>query len=71
MGQKCKLLETQNESHQLREGTRMHGEMWKEGQKTEGWNSSRSILHLGDGLSKGSLKRESEKDGRKVSYSIG
>ena len=45
--------------------------MWKEGQKTEGWNSSRSILHLGDGLSKGSLKRESEKGGRKVSYRIG
>lgn len=71
MGQKCKLLETQNESRQLREGTRRHEEMWKEGQKTEVWNSSRSILHLGDGLSKGSLKRESEKDGRKVSYSIG
>lgn len=34
MGQKFKLLETQNESHQLREGIRSHGEMWKEGQKT-------------------------------------
>ena len=34
MGQKFKLLEIQNESHQLREGIRRHGEMWKEGQKT-------------------------------------
>ena len=34
MGQKFKLLETQNESHQLREGIRRHGEMWKEGQET-------------------------------------
>lgn len=34
MGQKFRLLETQNESHQRREGIRRHGEMWKEGQKT-------------------------------------
>ena len=34
MGQKFKQLEIQNESHQLREGIRRHGEMWKEGQKT-------------------------------------
>lgn len=42
------------------------GIMQKEEQKIKGWNSYGSILHLGYGLTKGSQKKESEKDGRKV-----
>lgn len=38
----------------------------KEEQKIKDWNSYGSILHLGDGLTQRSQKKESEKDGRKV-----
>lgn len=35
--------------------------MQKEEQKFKGWNSYRSFLHLGDGLTKGSQKKKVKK----------
>lgn len=56
-------------SHQFRGGSRSHGDNAGERgtQKIKGWDSCRSILHLGDGHTKESQKRESENGGRKLS----
>lgn len=47
----------------------MPGE-WR-GNRMKGWNSCRSILHLRDGLTKESQKREINTDVREVPYHRG